>query len=107
MICGSEEIKETFATTWVSRTTRRQKMAFSRFEKLGLGAGNAPMVQLNDDFYENLTPETTIQLLDACAAGNPPKMTKWGSLPMNGQLSREDHKEKPLCSTRRTNQARV
>jgi len=47
------------------------------------------MVQLNDDFYENLTPETTRQLLDACAAGKPPPLTKWGSLPMNGQLSCE------------------
>lgn len=29
---------------------------------------NAPMVQINDDYYEDLTPETTIQLLDALKA---------------------------------------
>ena len=50
---------------------------------------NAPMVQLNDDYYECLTPKTTIELLEACKAGNPPAMGKWGSLPMNGQVSCE------------------
>lgn len=38
---------------------------------------------------ENLTPETTRQLLDACKRDAPPPMNKWGSLPMNGQLSCE------------------
>jgi len=45
--------------------------------------------QLNDDYYECLTKETTIALLEACKAGTPPKMGKWGSLPMNGQVSCE------------------
>ena len=33
---------------------------------------NAPMVQINDDYYEDLTPETTVRLLDALkkAAGD-------------------------------------
>lgn len=43
-------------------------------------------LQLNDDYYECLTPATTIALLEACKAGQPPKMGKWGSLPMNGQV---------------------
>lgn len=30
-----------------------------------------------------------IELLEACKAGKPPKMGKWGSLPMNGQVSCE------------------
>jgi NADH dehydrogenase (ubiquinone) flavoprotein 2 len=50
---------------------------------------NAPMVQLNDDYYECLTPATTIALLEACKKGTPPPMGKWGSLPMNGQVSCE------------------
>jgi len=55
-----------------------------------LGAcANAPMIQINDDFYECLTPATTIQVLEACKAGKPIPMTKWGSKPMNGQLSCE------------------
>jgi len=46
-------------------------------------------IQLNDDYYECLTPKTTIKLLEACKKGSPPKMGKWGSLPMNGQISCE------------------
>ena len=45
--------------------------------------------QLNDDYYECLTPASTIELLKACQAGKPPPMGKWGSLPMNGQVSCE------------------
>lgn len=50
---------------------------------------NAPMIQLNDDYYECLTPKTVIELLEACKKGSPPPMGKWGSLPMNGQVSCE------------------
>ncbi|MDZ4736354.1 MAG: NADH-quinone oxidoreductase subunit NuoE [Rhodospirillaceae bacterium] len=34
---------------------------------------NAPMVQINDDFYEDLTPEIFAALLDALARGETPK----------------------------------
>ena len=47
------------------------------------------MIQINDDFYECLTAETTIQVLEACKKGKPIPMTQWGSKPMNGQLSCE------------------
>jgi NADH dehydrogenase (ubiquinone) flavoprotein 2 len=40
-------------------------------------------------FQECLTPASTIELLEACKKGNPPKMGRWGSLPMNGQVSCE------------------
>ncbi len=63
---------------------------FTLLEVECLGAcANAPMVQLNDDYYECLTPKTTIELIEACKAGKPPAMGKWGSLPMNGQVSCE------------------
>ena len=91
MICGSEEIKETICNhlgIQNNETTADGLFTLREVECLG-ACSNAPMVQLNDDFYENLSAETTIQLLDACAAGKPPKLTKWGSLPMNGQLSCE------------------
>ena len=45
--------------------------------------------QLNDDYYECLTEQTTRELLAACKAGKPPPVNKWSSLPMNGQLSCE------------------
>lgn len=45
--------------------------------------------QLNDDYYECLTPHTVIELIEACKKGTPPPVGKWGSLPMNGQVSCE------------------
>ena len=45
---------------------------FSWLEVECLGACcNAPMVQINDDYYEDLTPETFERLLDDLAAGRP------------------------------------
>jgi NADH-quinone oxidoreductase subunit E len=37
------------------------------------GCCNAPMVQINDDYYEDLTPESLEALLDDLAAGRPVK----------------------------------
>lgn len=45
---------------------------FSWLEVECLGACcNAPMVQINDDYYEDLTPENFEKLLDDLAAGRP------------------------------------
>nr|CCA19114.1 NADH dehydrogenase flavoprotein 2 putative [Albugo laibachii Nc14] len=91
MICGSEEIKHTIEEHLgikEGETTKDGMFTLREVECLGACA-NAPMVQINDDFYENLTPETTKELLEACKCGQPPKMSKWGSLPLNGQLSCE------------------
>lgn len=91
MICGSEEIKQTIEKHLgikEGETTADNLFTLREVECLG-ACSNAPMVQINDDFYENLTPETTRELLDACKRDEPPKMNKWGSLPMNGQLSCE------------------
>ena len=45
---------------------------FSWIEVECLGACcNAPMVQINDDYYEDLTPENFAKLLDDLAAGRP------------------------------------
>ena len=40
---------------------------FTEVECLG-ACVNAPMMQINDDYYEDLTPETTIKLLDGLKA---------------------------------------
>lgn len=91
MACGAEEIATTIQehlNIKDGETTEDGLFTLKEVECLG-ACSNAPMVQMNDDFYENLTPETTRQLLDACARGEKPAMTKWGSLPMNGQLSCE------------------
>jgi len=47
---------------------------FSWMEVECLGACvNAPMVQINEDYYEDLTPETLEKILDQFAAGRKPK----------------------------------
>jgi NADH dehydrogenase (ubiquinone) flavoprotein 2 len=45
-------------------TTEDKLFTFTEVECLGACA-NAPMVQINDDYYEDLTPETTRSLLKA------------------------------------------
>ena len=47
---------------------------FSWIEVECLGACvNAPMVQINDDYYEDLTPRASTRILDDLAAGKTPK----------------------------------
>lgn len=91
MICGSEDIKKTIEdhlNIKEGETTADGLFTLREVECLG-SCANAPMVQMNDDYYECLTPESTIALLEACKAGKPMPMGKWGSLPMNGQVSCE------------------
>ena len=58
---------------------------FSWLEVECLGAcTNAPMVQINDDFYEDLTTETLAKLLDDLATGKPVKIG-----PQNGRSKSE------------------
>ena len=91
MINGAQDIKQTIMQELGIKdgeTTADGLFTLLEVECLGACA-NAPMLQLNDDYYECLTPETTKQLIQACKAGKPPPMGKWGSLPMNGQVSCE------------------
>ncbi len=46
-------------------TTADGRFSLSEVECLG-SCGTAPMLQLNFDYHENLTPESVDQLLDAC-----------------------------------------
>jgi NADH-quinone oxidoreductase subunit E len=72
MLRGSDEIKAVLA-----RRVGEQKMVsadgnFAWLEVECLGACcNAPMVQINDDYYEDLTAENFEKLLDDLAAGRP------------------------------------
>jgi NADH dehydrogenase (ubiquinone) flavoprotein 2 len=92
MICGSEDIKQTicnYLNIKDGQTTADGLFTLLEVECLGACA-NAPMIQLNDDYYECLTKETIIELIEACKSPNgPPPPGKWGSLPMNGQVSCE------------------
>src|SRR5689334_24686963 len=54
------------------QTTEDGLFTLSEVECLGACA-NAPMVQINDDNYEDLTEESMAAILDALAAGQTPK----------------------------------
>ncbi len=74
MINGSEEIKATIEKELGihdGETTKDGLFTLLEVECLGACA-NAPMIQVNDDFYECLTPATTKEVLAACKAGKPP-----------------------------------
>lgn len=47
----------------LGQTTEDNVFSLSEVECLG-SCGTAPVVQVNDDYHENLTPEKTIQLID-------------------------------------------
>jgi len=47
----------------VGETTGDCKFSLSEVECLG-SCGTAPMMQINDDYWENLTPEKTVEILD-------------------------------------------
>ena len=52
---------------------------------------NAPILQVNDDFYEDLDGPATEALLDALRAGNPPPpgsmIGRHGSEPISGRTT--------------------
>ncbi len=73
MLCGADDIVEaTERHLGIKRgeTTQDGLFTMSVVECLG-ACCNAPMVQINDDYYEDLTPETFISLLDKLKAGEP------------------------------------
>lgn len=50
----------------VGGTTDDQRFSLSEAECLG-SCGTAPMMQVNDDYWENLTPERTLEIIDRLA----------------------------------------
>ena len=72
MLCGAEAIKQVCHDKIGDPGQRTVDGVYSWVEVECLGACcNAPMVQINDDYYEDLTPENFAQLLDNLAAGRP------------------------------------
>ncbi|KAK6359724.1 NADH:ubiquinone oxidoreductase 24 [Orbilia brochopaga] len=69
-LCNSDAIMkaiEDHLGIKAGHTTADGIFTFSEVECLG-ACVNAPMIQINDDYYEDLTPETTVKLLDALKA---------------------------------------
>lgn len=86
LLRGSDEIKAVLKTKIGEERHVSADGLFSWLEVECLGAcTNAPMVQINDDYYEDLTPESIGTLLDDLAAGRPvkvgPQNSRHGSEP--------------------------
>jgi NADH-quinone oxidoreductase E subunit len=72
---GSDEIIETCRGKLgigIGETTKDGLFTLSEAECLG-ACVNAPMAQIGDDYYEDLSPESMEKILDALARGERPK----------------------------------
>ena len=67
----------------VGETTKDMLFTLSEVECLG-ACVNAPMVQINDLYYEDLSPKDMKEILDDLASGRTPKPG-----PRNGRFSSE------------------
>ena len=75
MLRGSDEVLDACARRGMKKghTTDDGLWTLSEVECLGACA-NAPMVQINDDNYEDLTADSIGAILDALAAGQTPRI---------------------------------
>lgn len=75
MLCGSDDLIKVLERRVGPQRKVTADGLFSWLEVECLGACcNAPMVQINDDYYEDLTAESFEKLLDDLAAGRPVKI---------------------------------
>ena len=75
MLAGAEDIKTVCQAKIGDERHVSADGKFSWIEVECLGACcNAPMVQINDDYYEDLTPANFTKLLDDLSAGRPVKV---------------------------------
>ncbi|HJM94048.1 MAG: NADH-quinone oxidoreductase subunit NuoE [Alphaproteobacteria bacterium] len=78
----------------LGETTADRKFTVIEVECLGACA-NAPMMQINDAYYEDLTAESTAAVLDALAKGEKPKAGpqsgRRGSEPAGGPTTLQDY----------------
>ncbi|KAK4876831.1 hypothetical protein RN001_009337 [Aquatica leii] len=83
---GSDEILQTIKCQLgieVGETTKDKLFTLSEVECLG-ACVNAPMVQINDDYYEDLTADDACQILNDIKCGNKPRAG-----PRNGRYAAE------------------
>ena len=74
-LCGSDRIRkacEQWLGISIGETTADGMFTLKEVECLGACA-NAPMVQINDTYYEDLSPDSMILILDALVEGTVPK----------------------------------
>ena len=95
MLRGSEELKKVCHNMIGHEGDVTADGAFSWIEVECLGACvNAPMVQINADYYEDLTPESLTRILNELAAGRTPKpgpqVDRHLSAPVGGEQTLTD-----------------
>lgn len=85
----------------MNETTKDGKFTVMEVECLG-ACVNAPMVQINDDFYEDLTEETMKELLDILAEDMKPQVGsqkgRRASMPITGPTTLEEQAKKAKVS---------
>jgi NADH-quinone oxidoreductase subunit E len=101
MLRGSDDVLAACYAKGMKKGATSTDGLFTLTEVECLGAcANAPMVQINDDNYEDLTFETTTSLLDALARGQTPKtgpqIDRQTSAPEGGpttlpEMAKENH----------------
>lgn len=96
MLRGAQEIRgaiETHLDIHNGETTADGKFTLTEVECLG-ACCNAPMVQINDDFYEDLTPEVMVDILDKLSKGEEvtpgPQSGRRCSEPEGGPLTLQE-----------------
>jgi NADH-quinone oxidoreductase subunit E len=95
MLRGSEELKAVCRRVIGGQDHVSADDVFSWTEVECLGACvNAPMVQINADYYEDLTPDSLARILDELAAGKTPKpgpqIDRHLSAPIGGETTLTD-----------------
>jgi len=94
MLCGSDDIFKAVSEhlgIGIGETTKDNMFTLIELECLGACA-NAPMMSINDLYYEDLTPEITVKLLKQFQAGGPepqpgPQSGRFTCEPMGGLTS--------------------
>ncbi|GJL84889.1 MAG: NADH dehydrogenase [Micavibrio sp.] len=99
-LCGSDDIVKTCKKhlgIGMGETTKDGKFSLMEVECLG-ACVNAPMMQINDDYFEDLTSDTIKEVLDLLAEDMKPKVGsqrgRKGSMAMSGPTSLEDRAKK-------------
>jgi len=100
--CGSDKIMkacEDFLGIHSGQMTEDKIFSLLEVECLG-ACVNAPMVQINDDYYEDLTPETTVQLLQALKDSVTVSGFDMSKVPRPGPQVYEGH-QRETCEPRK------
>jgi NADH-quinone oxidoreductase subunit E len=106
MLAGADDVFAACYAKGMKKGATTPDGLFTLTEVECLGAcANAPMVQINDDNYEDLTFESTTAVIDALASGRTPRpgsqIGRQASVPVGGptslpEMARENHDYREL-----------